>query len=300
MHLRKPEVQKAFLDASEKTGVRIASLAIGELNEVPYKSDPRAEQWVADSIDVCTALRVRVVLLAFFGKGDLIDDKAGLDAVVPTTPLGTAFPELSGRCLLVTAAGSRMRDVAREPEAGCGVLRFSDDGAAYRVAWHGGAGAGFTPTSELPSHFAIHAALRRRGAAQRAVVHTHPTELLALSLEPGFGDEGRFNRLLGSLHPETVVVVPSGVAVVPYLMPGTVEQGMAAGRAMEAHDVALWLKHGAVAVGEDFGAAFDLLDTVNKVARLYLLCRSARIVPEGLSDAQVEELRRTYGPRSSG
>ena len=218
----------------------------------------------------------------------------------PLTPLGGVFPELSGRRLLVTAAGSRMRDVAHEPEAWCGVLRFSDDGAAYRVAWHGGAGAGFTPTSELPSHFAIHAALRRRGAAQRAVVHTHPTELLALSLEPGFGDEGRFNRLLWSLHPETVVVVPSGVAVVSYLMPGTVEQGIAAGRAMEAHDVALWLKHGAVAVGEDFGAAFDLLDTVNKAARLYLLCRSAGIVPEGLSDAQVEELRRTYGPRSSG
>lgn len=82
MHLRKPEVQKAFLDASEKSGVRIASLAIGEMNNVPYKSDPRAEQWVADSIDVCRALRVRVVLLAFFGKGDLIDDKAGVDAVV--------------------------------------------------------------------------------------------------------------------------------------------------------------------------------------------------------------------------
>ena len=221
-------------------------------------------------------------------------------AAVPLVPLGRAYPDLSGRCVLVTAAGSRMRDIAHEPEAWCGVLRLSDDGAAYGVAGHGGAGAGFTPTSELPSHFAIHAALRRRGAAQRAVVHTHPTELLALSLEPGFGDEGRFNRLLWSLHPETVVVVPSGVAVVSYLMPGTVEQGIAAGRAMEAHDVALWLKHGAVAVGEDFGAAFDLLDTVNKVARLYLLCRSARIVPEGLSDAQVEELRRTYGPRSSG
>jgi L-ribulose-5-phosphate 3-epimerase len=82
MHLRKPEVQKAFLDASEKSGVRIASLAIGEMNNVPYKSDPRAEQWVADSIEVCRALRVRVVLLAFFGKGDLIDDKAGVDAVV--------------------------------------------------------------------------------------------------------------------------------------------------------------------------------------------------------------------------
>lgn len=220
---------------------------------------------------------------------------AGLADKAPLTRLGAEYPALSGRCLLVTAAGSRMRDVAHEPDAWCGVLQFSGDVATYRTVWCGD-GAAFTPTSELPSHLAIHAALRRRGASPRAIVHAHPTELLALSLEPGFGDEGRFNRLLWSLHPETVVVVPSGVAVVPYVMPGTVEQGMVAGRAMETHDIALWRKHGAVAVGEDFGAAFDLLDTVNKAARLYLLCRSAGIVPEGLSDAQVVELRRTYGP----
>ena len=223
---------------------------------------------------------------------------AGLSADAPLTKLHAAIPELAGRQLLVTGAGSRMRDLAHDPDAGCGVLRISADGAAYGVVWHGGGDAGFTPTSELPSHIAIHAALRRRGAPPQAVVHTHPTELLALSLEPGVGDEGRVNHLLWALHPETVVVVPSGIAVVPYVMPGTLEQGLAAGRAMETHDVALWLKHGAVAVGSDFGAAFDLLDTVNKAARLYLLCRSAGIVPEGLSDAQVGELRRAYGPRA--
>jgi rhamnulose-1-phosphate aldolase len=222
---------------------------------------------------------------------------AGRVPVACTIPLEAAFPELAGRCVLVTAAGSRMRDVAREPADWCGVLRLSDDGGAYGVQPLGDASVGFVPTSELLSHLAIHAALRRRGAAPRALVHSHPTELIALSLDPGIGDEERFNRLLWSLHPETVVVVPAGVAVVPYAMPGSLAQGMAAGRAMETHDVALWLRHGAVAAGEDFAAAFDLLDTVNKAARLYLLCRSAGIVPEGLSDAQVEELRRAYGPR---
>jgi len=225
---------------------------------------------------------------------------AGLADRAPLTPLGVAYPELAGRHLLVTGAGSRMRDVASAPETWCGVLGFSDDCAAYGVVWQGRDGTAFTPTSELPSHLAIHAVLRRRSAPPQAIVHAHPTELLALSLEAEVGDEGRFNRLFWALHPEAVVVAPSGVALVPYVMPGTVEQGMVAGRAMEEHDIALWLKHGAVAVGADFGAAFDLLDTVNKAARLYLLCRSAGIVPEGLSDAEVEELRRAYGPRSLG
>lgn len=82
MHLRKPEVQKAFLDVAKKQKVEVASLAIGELNNVPYKSDPRAERWVSDSIDVCKAMGVKVVLLAFFGKGDLQNDKRGTDSVV--------------------------------------------------------------------------------------------------------------------------------------------------------------------------------------------------------------------------
>ena len=39
-------------------------------------------QWVSDSIDVCKALGVRVVLLAFFSNDDLRDDPAGVDEVV--------------------------------------------------------------------------------------------------------------------------------------------------------------------------------------------------------------------------
>lgn len=82
MHLRKPEMQQAYRDAARKTGLQIGSLAIGELNQVPYKSDPRTIQWVSDSVTVCRALGVRVVLLAFFSEGDLRDDPAGTDEVV--------------------------------------------------------------------------------------------------------------------------------------------------------------------------------------------------------------------------
>ena len=46
LHLRTSEMQNAYLDASHRTGVHISSLAIGELNNVPYKSDPRTEEWV--------------------------------------------------------------------------------------------------------------------------------------------------------------------------------------------------------------------------------------------------------------
>jgi L-ribulose-5-phosphate 3-epimerase len=82
MKLRQPEVQQRYKKAAQAAGRDIASLAIGELNSVPYKSDPRTVEWVSDCIDVCGALGVRVVLLAFFGNGDLRDDKAGVEEVV--------------------------------------------------------------------------------------------------------------------------------------------------------------------------------------------------------------------------
>ncbi len=82
MHLRKSEVQQQYKEAANRTGLEVASLAISELNRVPYKSDPRTEAWVSDSIDVCRVFGVKVVLLAFFSENDLRDDKAGTDEVV--------------------------------------------------------------------------------------------------------------------------------------------------------------------------------------------------------------------------
>ncbi|MGA2866414.1 MAG: sugar phosphate isomerase/epimerase family protein [Verrucomicrobiota bacterium] len=82
MRLRKPEVQQQYKEAARQAGLEVSSLAIGELNSVPYKSDPRTVAWVSDSIDVCRALGVRVVLLAFFANDDLRGDKAGVDEVV--------------------------------------------------------------------------------------------------------------------------------------------------------------------------------------------------------------------------
>jgi len=82
MHLRQAVVQQSYKDAARAAGLEVASLAIGELNGVPYKSDPRTVAWVSDSIEVCRALGVKTVLLAFFNSGDLKGDQAGTDEVV--------------------------------------------------------------------------------------------------------------------------------------------------------------------------------------------------------------------------
>ncbi|MEX2568287.1 MAG: sugar phosphate isomerase/epimerase family protein [Cyclobacteriaceae bacterium] len=82
MHLRQASMQSRYMEASKKSGVKISSLAIGELNRVPYKSAPETEQWVADSIHVAKALDCQVILLAFFGEGDLRKDAEGKAEVI--------------------------------------------------------------------------------------------------------------------------------------------------------------------------------------------------------------------------
>ncbi len=81
-HLRQADVQRAFKKAAKQAGVGFSGLAVGLLNEIPYKSDPRTEQWVQDSVDVAQALGVRNILLAFFSNNDLRNDKTGTQAVV--------------------------------------------------------------------------------------------------------------------------------------------------------------------------------------------------------------------------
>ena len=81
LQLRQPEVQRAYREAARRPAC--ASAASRSTSEPgPYKSDPRTEQWVSDSIDVARALDVRVILLAFFERGDLRNDPDGQAEVI--------------------------------------------------------------------------------------------------------------------------------------------------------------------------------------------------------------------------
>jgi sugar phosphate isomerase/epimerase len=82
MWLRQPEVQRAYLDAARQHGVAIGGLALGELNNIPLKSDLRAAVWLVDSVDVAKALGVKVLLVAQFYKGDLKGDPEGIRRTV--------------------------------------------------------------------------------------------------------------------------------------------------------------------------------------------------------------------------
>lgn len=80
--MRKPERQKQYREMAQKHNVEIASLAMGVLNDTPYAQSPKAAALVDAAIDIAQAMNQKVILLAFFGKGDLNRPENTMDALV--------------------------------------------------------------------------------------------------------------------------------------------------------------------------------------------------------------------------
>ena len=207
-------------------------------------------------------------------------------------PAAIRSSALAGRSFLITATGARLRELTTRPGRGLLLVRIEDDLDGYRVVWGGQPTS--RATSELPAHLEIHALLRNSRASYTAIVHTHPTHLIALTHFDSLTREHEISQLLWSMHPEVRVVLPDGVGFAPYRCPGTDDLATATVEALRHHRLCLWEKHGCVCVGHDALEAFDLIDTADKAAQIYLLCRNAGHPPQGLSPEQLDELARTF------
>jgi rhamnulose-1-phosphate aldolase len=206
-------------------------------------------------------------------------------------PLDSAYPSLAERGFLVTGTGHRFRDCAIEVEKNTCLLRLNEAGDGFQILSGGSNRPGFRPTSEFPSHLRIHELLRRKEHPEKFVLHTHPTELVALSHHPDYQAEEVFNKALWTIHPEVKVFLPDGVGLVPYMLPGTEKLADATVEALErGHSVALWKMHGCVAVSDDVMDAFDRIDALNKAAKMLLLVLATGKKPVGLTQADLDEL----------
>jgi rhamnulose-1-phosphate aldolase len=204
-------------------------------------------------------------------------------------------PGLAGRTYLVTGSGRRFREFSADPELNSVLLRIHEHGTGYSVVWGGEGEMGFRPTSELPTHLQLHESLVSCRADARVVLHTHPTELVALTHLDDCREGEPLNRLLWSTIPEFKVFLPLGVGLVPYHPPGSVELANATRAAIDGgHRVAVWQFHGCLAVGSTPAEAFDRIDTANKAARIALLFRAAGQQRGGLGVIELDELARLY------
>lgn len=205
-------------------------------------------------------------------------------------PLEKPMTALGGDYFLVTGTNRRMRYVCSSPMNNMSIIRVAPDGKSYRII----AEQPVRPTSELPSHLAMHNYLKAQGIPNKVVLHTHPTDLIAFTHDKKYLRPDVLGKLLWSMIPETRVIVPKGLGIVPYEIPGTMALAEATIRLLDRYDVVLWEKHGALAVGNDIIETFDMIDTLSKSAQIYLAARQAGFEPEGLSEGQSEALAEAF------
>ncbi|MBR1538945.1 MAG: rhamnulose-1-phosphate aldolase [Bacteroidales bacterium] len=224
---------------------------------------------------------------------EFVDDTMrALPALTEPRPVGKTLPHLEGCWFYCKGTGRRMRDLARHPMENGSVIRILPGCASYEIV----ADAPVAPTSELPSHLAVHDYLLAKGSPYRASLHTHPIELVALTHSRKWLEKDAATRMLWSMIPETRAFCPRGLGIVPYLMPSSQALADATIRAIaEDYDVVMWEKHGVFAVDKDILDAFDQVDVLNKAAQIYLAARGMGFEPDGMSDAQMRELSTAFG-----
>jgi rhamnulose-1-phosphate aldolase len=213
----------------------------------------------------------------------------------PRVSLPISQAELAGRSFLVKVGGACMRDLAQQPKRHLLLITITDDLAGYDILW-GGEGSA-EPTSEFISHLKIHQHLRRHQMPQRVFLHTHPDHLIALSHLKDYCQEEALNRLLFAMYPEVRIFLPEGIGVAPYRCPGSEALADVTLEALKDHRVVLWEKHGCAAIAEGVPEAFDLVDIVDKAARLFFICKGAHYEPQGLSREQLGEIDRKFHRR---
>ena len=210
-----------------------------------------------------------------------------LPAIDAPRSIGKTLLHLKGCWFYCKGTGKRMRDLAREPMANGSIIRILEDCARYEIV----ADAVVAPTSELPSHLAVHDYLLAKGSPYRASLHTHPIELVALTHSKKWMEKDVATRMLWSMIPETKAFCPRGLGMVPYLLPSSVELADATLRTLdEGYDVVMWEKHGVFAVDTDIMSAFDQVDVLNKSALIYIAAKNMGFEPEGMSEAQMKEM----------
>ncbi len=86
LEISDPALRKKYKKQVKKTGVVVSSVAMGLMNGSPFATDSRAPAWVEQSIEATKDLGAEIILMAFFGKGDLKTKeglkKAEVDATV--------------------------------------------------------------------------------------------------------------------------------------------------------------------------------------------------------------------------
>ena len=214
--------------------------------------------------------------------------------VLRTIPTGFDAPELAGKYFLVTGTGKYFKNVQYDPAANLGLIRIAADGTTAELLWGYSDGGQFT--SELPAHLMSHVQRLKVDPENHVVMHCHPANLLAMTYVHSL-DERDFTRTLWQMCTECIVVFPDGVNVLPWMLCGTNEIGVATAEKMQTARLVVWSQHGIYGAGKDLDETFGLIETAEKAAEIYMkIAHLPRL--NTITDEQMHQLEARFGVKA--
>ena len=198
---------------------------------------------------------------------------------------------LEGKLFLVTGTGKYFKNVQDDPETNLGIIRIGKGGKEVELLW--GFRDGGRPTSEFPTHMMSHMARLSVDPENRVVLHSHPTNLLAMNYVHEL-DEAKFTHTLWEMCTECIAVFPEGVGVLPWMLCGTDEIGIATAEKMRDFRVVVWALHGVYGAGKTMDEVFGLIETVEKAAQIFMLIGSRPRV-NTIKDEDMVKLAELFG-----
>ena len=211
--------------------------------------------------------------------------------VIRNIPMSFDASEIVGKIFLVTGTGKYFKNVQYDPENNLGIVRIAEDGKSCDLLWGYSDGGKFT--SELPAHLMSHIARLRVDPTNRVIMHTHPTNLLAMTYMFEL-DTVKFTHKLWQMNTECIVVFPDGVEVLPWMLCGTNEIGEATAEKIALSRTVIWSMHGIYCAGHDLDETFGLVETVEKAAQIYMMTEAAGGAKNLISDDQLKQLAKRF------
>jgi rhamnulose-1-phosphate aldolase len=260
-----------ILDSIGVGGVRLAAID--------------ATEGGAGNVSVCIGWPIEV--RRHFGLSETID-------------LPVAAPNLPGHTILVTGSGRRLRDLDRLPLESIGAVVIHDDGTHGTL--HTANVRQFEVlTSEWNSHLAVHDdTVARTGTNFHAVVHAQPPNLVYLSHRPEYRDEELFSRRLIRWQPETIVQLPAGIGILPFMLPSSAELMDATVESLREHRITVWSKHGVMARSDiSVTRAVDRIEYAEAGGRYEYMDLVAGGGGEGLTPEESSKLVNEFGVDTS-
>ncbi len=216
-----------------------------------------------------------------------------LDAahVIREIPTGFEATALAGKIFIVTGTGKYFKNVEKDPETNLGIFRIKEDGVTAQLLWGYKDGGKFT--SELPAHLMSHMARLSVDPLNRVVIHSHPTNTLAMNYVHEL-DEKKLTHTLWEMCTECIVVFPDGVGVLPWMLCGTNSIGEATAEKMKEFRLVIWGMHGIYGAGKTLDETFGLIETVEKAAQIYMLTAHLPRL-NTIKDAEMQEIAEFFG-----